>query len=597
MSRGVSLRTKWSLALLGTALVPLLGLGPLALKLQRAGLIESETALQGAVAAQTTKSVTFAVSSVSDTAHRVGHLLTSASGASERDPEAGANLIALAKAEVEGAENLAVLVVYDKDGAFIDAIARTPRGGRAPAVSKEALPAALRAASDRDGSAWSHASAASATRAGLDTLTYAEPLKAGGKTTGYVQAFLAPGALSQLVGAVSSERFGSPDAVLLVDDELRVVAIAEGAAVKVGDSLRGKYMFSAMDPGAIHWGVPFQGATGTYVGPSGEQTRGAYSTLDRHRWLAVVQRPEREALATLRGTQRAFAIALFGAALLAIALGGFLAARSTRPIEGLVTLTRRYGQRDFSARSEVRTGDELEELGVALGEMAQAIAVGEAEIAKKTATEAQLSRYLPAALARAIADGTRSIALGGERRQVSVVFADISSFTSFAERASPEEVVAFLNEVFSILSEVVFRHGGMVDKFMGDCIMAVFGATEDQPDHATRALAAAEDMHRFVETQSAEWRKKYNFDVRLGIGVTSGEALVGNLGSESRMEFTAIGDTVNTAARLENLAQAGQTLVSAEVARAAGDAYELRALGPHPVRGKREPVELFELVL
>jgi class 3 adenylate cyclase len=157
--------------------------------------------------------------------------------------------------------------------------------------------------------------------------------------------------------------------------------------------------------------------------------------------------------------------------------------------------------------------------------------------------------------------------------------------------------VAFLNEAFSILSEVVFRHGGMVDKFMGDCIMAVFGAIEDQPDHASRALAAAEDMHRFVETQSAEWKKKFDFEVRLGIGVTSGDALVGNLGSAARMEFTAIGDTVNTAARLENLAQAGQTLVSADIAATVGDAYELRALGPHPIRGKREPVELFELVL
>ena len=103
-------------------------------------------------------------------------------------------------------------------------------------------------------------------------------------------------------------------------------------------------------------------------------------------------------------------------------------------------------------------------------------------------------------------------------------------------------------------------------------------------------------MHRFVETQAAEWKKRFDFDVKLGIGVSSGEALVGNLGSETRMEFTAIGDTVNTAARLESVAQAGQTLVTGDVAKAAGDTYELRALGPHPLRGKREPVELFELL-
>ncbi|HRG96376.1 MAG TPA: adenylate/guanylate cyclase domain-containing protein [Polyangiaceae bacterium] len=595
--RGLSLRTKWSLALLGTALVPLLGLGPLALRLQRSGLIASETALQAAVASQTTKSVTFAVTSASDAAHRIGLLLTSASSASERDPEAGANLIALAKAEVESAETLSSLVVYDADGAYIDAITRTTKGGQAPAVGKEPLPAALRASAERDGSAWARAEAPS--DPSLDALTYVEPLKAGGKTTGFVRAYLEPGALSRLVGSVASDRFGdkSRDAILLADDQLRVVAIAPGASLKVGDSLRGKYMFSAMDPGTIHWDVSFQGATGTYAGPDGEPSRAAFSTLARHKWLAVVQRPERESLAALRDTQRAFVLALFGAALFAVVLGGLLAARSTRPIESLVGLARRLGRREFEARAEVRTGDELEELGDALGEMASSIQAGEAEIAKKTLVEAQLSRYLPGALARSIADGTRAIALGGERRPVSVVFADIASFTSFAERSSPEAVVAFLNEVFSILSEVVFRHGGMVDKFMGDCIMAVFGATEDQPDHAERALAAAEDMHRFVETQAPDWKAKYGFDVRLGIGVTSGEALVGNLGSETRMEFTAIGDTVNTAARLENLAQAGQTLVSSETALAVGDAYELRPLGPHALRGKREPVELFELVV
>lgn len=596
-ARGLSLRTKWSLALLGTALVPLLGLGLLALKLQRSGLIASETALQAAVASQTTSSVTFAVSSASESAHRIGLLLTSASSASERDPEAGSNLIALAKGEVESADTLAWLVVYDADGAYIDAITRTPKGGQPPTVGKEPLPAPLRAAAERDGSTWAPAEAPR--DATLDALTYIEPLKAGGKTTGFVRAFLEPGALSRLVGAVASDRFGDGgrDAILLADDQLRVVAIAPGASLKVGDSLRGKYMFAAMAPGAIHWDVSFQGATGTYLGPDGEPSRAAFSTLARHRWLAVVQRPERESLAALRATQRAFVLALFAAALLAVILGGVLAARSTRPIEALVGLARRLGRREFDARVDIRTGDELEELGGALGEMASSIAAGEAEIAKKTVIEAQLSRYLPGALARSIADGTRTIALGGERRSVSVVFADIASFTSFAERSSPEAVVTFLNEVFSILSEVVFRHGGMVDKFMGDCIMAVFGATEDQPDHAARALAAAEDMHRFVETQSADWRKRYDFDVKLGIGITSGDALVGNLGSETRMEFTAIGDTVNTAARLENLAQAGQTLVSAETALAVGEDYELRPLGPHTVRGKREPVELFELVL
>ena len=596
-ARGVSLRTKWSLVLLGLALLPLLALGPLTLKLQRDGLMEAENALQGAVASQATKSIGFTVSQISDAAARTGHLLVAAS--SRIDKEGSDNLVALARAEVVGTERLAYIVVYDKAGGYIDAIVRTPKGEAPPAVSKAELPSGIVEAAKKSGGHWSVVASTN----GRDALTYTEPLTASsGEVTGFVRAFVTEGALSGLVANVSQERFGNSDAVFLVDDGLKVIAAPPSASLKVGEDLHGKYMFSQMAAQTIAWDVPFQGVTGAYVGPTGETMRGALSTLGRHRWLVVVQRPEREALAALRGTQRAFVLAVFVVALLAIVVGSWLAARSTRPIESLVALTRKYGKRDFDARADVHTGDELEELSHSLTDMATSIRAGEVEIAKRTATEAQLSRYLPAEVARSIADGTRTLGLGGERREVSIIFADIASFTSFAERSSPEDVVTFLNEVFSILSEVVFRHGGMVDKFMGDCIMAVFGATEPagdpaHADHASRALAAAEDMHRFVETQAAEWKKKFDFDVRLGVGVTSGTALVGNLGSETRMEFTAIGDAVNTAARLESLAQAGQTLVSGEVATAVGDAYELRPLGPHPIRGKREPVELFELVV
>jgi len=598
-ARGLSLRTKWTLVLLAVALLPLLALGPLTLKLQRDGLMEAENALEAAVAEQAVKSIAVTVSHVSESASRVGHLLTSASNEAARDREASANLLALATAEVANTENLTFLVIYDRSGAYVDAIARTPKGEAPRPVPKDPLPPAALAKAAKEGGAWSFGKA----DGGKESLVYTEPLvTAAGEVTGFVRAFLTPGALSTLLATVSKERLGSSDAILLVDDALVVIAAPEGGALKIGEALGGKYMFSRMVASTIPWDVPFQGVTGAYQGPSGEAMRGSYSTLGRHRWLVVVQRPEREVLAALRGTQRAFVLAVVAVALLAVVVGSVLAVRSTRPIEALVELTRRYGKRDLEARAAVHTGDELEELSDSLADMATSIRAGEAEIAKKTATEAQLSRYLPAEVARSIADGTRDLGLGGERRDVSVVFADIASFTSFAERSSPEAVVTFLNEVFSILSEVVFRHGGMVDKFMGDCIMAVFGATEAEDDperakHASRALAAAEDMHRFVESQAGEWKKRFDFDVRLGIGVTSGSALVGNLGSETRMEFTAIGDTVNTAARLENLAQAGQTLVSSDVATAVGDDYDLRPLGPHPIRGKREPVDLYELVV
>jgi class 3 adenylate cyclase len=228
--------------------------------------------------------------------------------------------------------------------------------------------------------------------------------------------------------------------------------------------------------------------------------------------------------------------------------------------------------------------------------MATELAVSEKEIERRARIEHGLSRFLPEEVARSIASGHQSLALGGQRREVSVLFADVVAFTRFAESAQPEQVVALLNELFSVLAEVIFRHGGIVDKFIGDSVMAVFGAPSAQPDHVKRALATAESIHRFVEANAPAWRISYGIEVQMAIGINSGEALVGNLGSEKRMEYTAIGDVVNIAARLEGVAQPGQTLVTAEVTAAAGEEFSFHCLGEHPLRGKRKSVQIFEVV-
>jgi class 3 adenylate cyclase len=280
-------------------------------------------------------------------------------------------------------------------------------------------------------------------------------------------------------------------------------------------------------------------------------------------------------------------------------VGAWLGARTTRPIAGLVALTRAYAARQFAVRSTVRTGDELEALGGAMESMADTLVASEREVGRLARVENDLSRYLPAEVAQAVAQGRASLALGGDRRRVTVLFADVVAFTAFAEHAPPEKVVAFLNELFTVLTEVVFRHGGMVDKFIGDCVMAVWGAGSvalDDEGQRRAALETAEDMHRFVEASAPEWRERYGIDVSLGIGVHTGDALLGNLGSETRMEYTAIGDVVNVAARLESLARGAQTLVTAEVTAGMSGDFTFSPLGPHALRGKRAPVDIFEVM-
>lgn len=182
----------------------------------------------------------------------------------------------------------------------------------------------------------------------------------------------------------------------------------------------------------------------------------------------------------------------------------------------------------------------------------------------------------------------------GESRDVTLLFSDIRGFTTLSEKRSPQEVVDLLNRYFSKQVAVIFRHEGTLDKFIGDAIMAVWGAPIDDPEHALHAVAAALDMADTLE----EFRRELGesgagFDV--GIGLHSGPAVVGLIGSEARREYTAIGDTVNLASRIEGLTKGvARILVSEDVRRRCGDAFDFVDRGAHAVKGRAQEVRLYE---
>jgi adenylate cyclase len=183
----------------------------------------------------------------------------------------------------------------------------------------------------------------------------------------------------------------------------------------------------------------------------------------------------------------------------------------------------------------------------------------------------------------------------GQTRQVTLLFSDIRGFTTLSEARSPQEVVGLLNRYFSLQVDVVFRHGGSLDKFIGDCIMALWGAPLDDPDHARRAVACALDMADTLSVFKREFGEgARDFDV--GIGVHSGPAVVGLIGSEKRREYTAIGDTVNLASRIEGLTKDAKRriLVSRDTMEQCADAFDFVSCGTFPVKGRAQPVELFE---
>jgi class 3 adenylate cyclase len=200
--------------------------------------------------------------------------------------------------------------------------------------------------------------------------------------------------------------------------------------------------------------------------------------------------------------------------------------------------------------------------------------------------------YLSPEVADALLADPSQAELGGATVEVSVLFADLGGFTSFAERSEPTAVVALLNAYFGAAVPAVLEAGGTVVQFVGDGLVAMFNAPVRQPDHPLRAARAALDIQRRTAALAAE-RPDWP---RFRVAVATGPAVVGNIGGEEVRSFTAIGDTVNLAARLQGEAAVGQVLVSAATAARLGDAADLRSVGERRLKGKAEPVAAWELL-
>ena len=187
--------------------------------------------------------------------------------------------------------------------------------------------------------------------------------------------------------------------------------------------------------------------------------------------------------------------------------------------------------------------------------------------------------------------------LGGARRDMTVLFSDIRGFTSVTERGDPEALVAQLNEYFSRMVAIVFRHEGTVDKFVGDMVMALFGAPVDDAGHADHAVAAAVEMVKELGELNREWAAKGMAQLDIGIGVNSGDMIAGNIGSSSIMSYTVIGDNVNLGARLESLNKDYKTriIISDATRTRLKVPYDVRPLGDVVVKGKSKAVAIYEI--
>ncbi|MFH1743743.1 MAG: adenylate/guanylate cyclase domain-containing protein [bacterium] len=196
-----------------------------------------------------------------------------------------------------------------------------------------------------------------------------------------------------------------------------------------------------------------------------------------------------------------------------------------------------------------------------------------------------------------IIENPNLVKLGGENREATILFSDIRSYSTMSEGMTPEDLIHLLNEYYSAWTEVIFRNGGMIDKFIGDAVMAIFGAPVANKTHAYDACRAAIEMTRELDRLSQQWAAEGRRTFRIGVGIHTGYAIFGNLGSEQRFSYTCIGDAVNVASRIEGINKKHGTtiLISEDTYGKVGDLVIAKSKGQNEIRGREGTVELFEL--
>ena len=273
--------------------------------------------------------------------------------------------------------------------------------------------------------------------------------------------------------------------------------------------------------------------------------------------------------------------------LLGISIAILLGISFSRPISKLVLATEEIGKGNFQYRIDMVRKDEFGDLATAFNYMA-------GELWKKLIIQKSFGRYISAEVLEMILSHPEESWLKGTRSEATILFTDIRGFTAFSETRDPEVIVENLNEYFGIATELILEYGGYVDKFIGDAVLCVFGVPIFHADHAERAVKAAVAMQRKLR-QRADVSGNPLLS-RIGIGINSGVVISGNLGSQVKMEYTVIGDSVNVASRLNGLAGPGEIIISKRIYDLTRDIVSVKALPPQKIKGKSELVEVFQLL-
>jgi adenylate cyclase len=298
----------------------------------------------------------------------------------------------------------------------------------------------------------------------------------------------------------------------------------------------------------------------------------------------IVEAPADWVQAKMRPVMWSGLASLLVCVLIAIPSAFFLSRKVSRPLTDLRDAVQAIGEGRFETRLSVESKDEF-------GAVAQAVNTMAAGLEERSRVKAAFARYVSHQVVDSILKSKEEVRLSGDRRRITVLFCDIRGFSTFSEKMAPEDVVRLLNEYFERMVEIVFRNNGTLDKFIGDGLMVIFGAPEDDPLQEEHAIRTAIEMQQGLHEMTKTWEAQ-GIVIRIGVGINSGPAVVGNIGSSRRMDYTAIGDTVNLASRLESATKelGVGILISENTYVALRKGHNFREMGSVQVRGRSEPV-------
>ncbi len=306
--------------------------------------------------------------------------------------------------------------------------------------------------------------------------------------------------------------------------------------------------------------------------------------------MVVLQRPLSDELAAANVLEKSIVLISLGALVAAAVVALWISRDVSRPVLALAEHTRLIARGDYTSRLDLGRADEL-------GQLADSFNAMSAGLAERDRVRDLLDKNVsPEVAAQLMRDGA---ALGGQEREVTVLFADLRGFTTLSEKLTPPELLALLNRYLDRMSAEIERQGGVIDKFIGDAIMALFGAPVDQDDAADRALTAALAMERALAALNAELAAEGRPPLAFGVGINTARVVAGNIGSQRRLNYSVIGDGVNVASRLQALTRTPEyrtgIIVSAATLQAARRSYHARPLGEVTVKGRVEIVRIFAL--